>query len=205
MATQQQNGQALEALKIGDKLKKLREKGRFTLKDLTAKTGLTKDLLSQIENDEVVPPVATLLKLANSLNVGMAYFFQEKVGVQKVAVTRKDERITVEQRPHHHKGEVNYIYHALEANKANKHMEPFLVEFSSQELSDMVFVSHEGEEFLHVIEGRLEFRTVDQVEILESGDSIYFESDIGHSFRCLSKNSTKAFVVVWNKLQPEMD
>ncbi len=202
MATQQQNGQAIESLRIGDKLKNLREKGRFTLKDLTAKTGLPMDLLSQIENDEVVPPVATLLKLANALNVGMAYFFQEKAGVKKVAVTREDERIIVERRPHHHKGEVNYIYEALEAKKANKHMEPFLVKFPSQELSDMVFVSHEGEEFLHVIEGRLEFRTVDQVEILEPGDSIYFESDIGHSFRCLGKQTVKAFVVVWNKRQP---
>ncbi len=199
MATQKPNDPALESLKFGDKLKKLREKGRLTLQDLTAKTGLPMDLLSQIENDEVVPPVATLLNLANALDVGMAYFFQEDAGEQKVAVTRKDDIITVERRPHHHKGEVNYIYKALEAKKANKHMEPFLVEFTSRDLSDMVFVSHEGEEFLHVIEGRLEFRTVDQVEVLETGDSIYFESDISHSFRCLSKTPAKAFVAVWNK------
>lgn len=190
---------SVEALKIGDKLRKLREQHRYTLQDMTAKTGLPKDLLSQIENDEAVPPVATLLKLAKSLNVSMSYFFQDKAGSDKIAVTRKQERSRIERRPHHQKGEVNYIYEALEVKKTDKHMEPFLVEFPLQDTSDMVFVSHEGEEFLHLLEGKLEFRTVDRVEILEAGDSIYFESDVSHSFRCLSTNPARAVVVVWSK------
>jgi quercetin dioxygenase-like cupin family protein len=78
-------------------------------------------------------------------------------------------------------------------------MEPFLVEFPNMETSEMVFVSHEGEEFLHLLEGRLEFRTTDRVEVLDPGDSIYFESDISHSFRCLSEPPAKAIVVVWSK------
>ncbi|MFH0787806.1 MAG: cupin domain-containing protein, partial [Pseudomonadota bacterium] len=75
----------------------------------------------------------------------------------------------------------------------------FLVEFPILDTSELVFVSHEGEEFLHLLEGELEFRTVDRVEVLEPGDSIYFESDISHSFRCLSQVPAKAIVVVWSK------
>ena len=62
----------------------------------------------------------------------------------------------------------------------------------------MVFMNHEGEEFLHVLEGSLEFRSVDRVELLKAGDSIYFESDLSHSFRCLGEEPAKAIVVVWN-------
>ena len=55
------------ALEIGGKIKSLRQDRNYTLQDLTDKTGLSKPLISQIENNRVVPPVATLLKLARAL------------------------------------------------------------------------------------------------------------------------------------------
>ena len=188
----------VKALKLGSKVRELRQKKHYTLQDVAAKTGLSKPFLSQIENDHVVPPVATLLKLARAFNVGLAYFFQDEVGVDRIAITRRNERIRVEKRPHHRKGEVNYIYEALDTKKTNKQMEPFLVEFPVQDTSEMIFMNHEGEEFLHVLEGSLEFRSVDRVEVLEPGDSIYFESELSHSFRCLGEKPARAIVVVWN-------
>ncbi len=190
---------AVKAFKIGNKVRELRQKNRFTLQDLAIKTGLSKPFLSQIENDHVVPPIATLLKLARALTVGMGFFFQDEIGSDKISITRQRERIRVERRPHQEKGEVDYIYIALETKKTNKNMEPFLVEFPIRDTEDMVFMSHEGEEFLYVTEGSVEFRTVDRVETLEAGDSIYFESDISHSFRCLSETPAKALAVIWSK------
>jgi transcriptional regulator with XRE-family HTH domain len=188
----------VKALKIGSKVRELRQKKHYTLQDVAAKTGLSKPFLSQIENDHVVPPVATLLKLARAFEVGLAYFFQDKVGIDRIAITRRDERVRVEKRPHHRKGEVNYVYEALDTKKTNKHMEPFLVEFPVQDTSEMIFMNHEGEEFLHVLEGTLEFRSIDRVEVLEPGDSIYFESELSHSFRCLGEKPARAIVVVWS-------
>jgi transcriptional regulator with XRE-family HTH domain len=188
----------VKALKIGSKVRELRQKKRYTLQDVAAKTGLSKPFLSQIENDHAVPPVATLLKLARAFDVGLAYFFQDEVGIDRIAITRRDERLRVERRPHHRKGEVNYIYEALDTKKTNKHMEPFLVEFPVQDTSEMIFMNHEGEEFLHVLEGTLEFRSIDRVEVLDPGDSIYFESELSHSFRCLGEKPAKAIVVVWS-------
>jgi transcriptional regulator with XRE-family HTH domain len=188
----------VKALKIGSKVRELRQKKHYTLQDVAAKTGLSKPFLSQIENDHVVPPVATLLKLARAFEVGLAYFFQDEVGIDRIAITRSHERLRVERRPHHRKGEVNYIYEALDTKKTNKHMEPFLVEFPVQDTSEMIFMNHDGEEFLHVLEGTLEFRSIDRVEVLEPGDSIYFESELSHSFRCLGEKPAKAIVVVWS-------
>lgn len=188
----------VKALQLGSKIRELRLKKNYTLQDVAAKTGLSKPFLSQIENDHVVPPVATLLRLARALNVNLAHFFQDEVGSDKIAITRHNERIRVEKRPHHRKGEVNYVYETLETKKTNKQMEPFLVEFPVQDSSEMVFMNHDGEEFLHVLEGTLEFRSVSRVEVLESGDSIYFESDLSHSFRCLGEKAARAIVVVWN-------
>ncbi|MDA8307367.1 MAG: XRE family transcriptional regulator [Deltaproteobacteria bacterium] len=189
-----------DALRIGVRVRELREKHRYTLQDMAAKTGLSKEELSQIEDCETAPPVASLLKIAKALEVGMGYFFQEKSGSEEIALTRLSERVRIARRPHHHKGEVNYIYEALETKKSDKHMEPFLVEFPPMDTSEMVFVSHEGEEFLTLLEGKLEFRTQNRVEVLDPGDSIYFLSSISHSFRPIGDRSAKAIAVVWSKV-----
>lgn len=199
MAQREDECVGTEALRIGARVRELREKRRYTLQDLSAKTGLSKEELSQIEHSMTVPPVATLLKMAKALEVGMGYFFQEKSGSEEIAVTRLSERVRIKRRPHHQKGEVNYIYEALETKKSDKHMEPFMVEFPPQDTSEMVFVSHDGEEFLTLLEGKLEFRTQSRVELLDPGDSIYFVSNISHSFRCLGDRTAKAIAVVWSK------
>jgi len=189
-----------DELKIGSKVRELRQKRNYTLEDLVTKTGLSKSVLAEIESDGVVPPVSTLIKLGKALHVGMAYFFEEVKGGVKISVTRSGERIKIKRRPHHHEGEVDYVYESLETKKPDKHMEPLFVEFQPLNTADMVFMSHEGEEFLYVLEGTLEFRTDDRTEVLEPGDSIYFESEINHSFRSLTDKPVKTIVVVWTKL-----
>lgn len=193
------DAQALESFRIGEKLRELREKSGLTLHDLAAKTGFTKERLAEVENHRFSPPIAMLLKLAQALNVGMAYFFEDRAGPEKIAVTRVAQRVRMARRPHHGEGEMTYIYEALERFRTRKHMEPFMVEFPSLDTSEMVFVSHEGEEFVHLLEGTLEFRTPDRVEVLQAGDSIYFDSDVSHSFRGLGAQPARAIVVVWNR------
>jgi transcriptional regulator with XRE-family HTH domain len=195
----EQTSSAVEELKIGGKIKYLREKNFFTLQDLAAKTGLSKAILTEIEADEVMPPVATLLKLAKGLNVGMAYFFRDEAPEEQISVTRKGERVQVKRRPHHREGEVDYIYESLEARMPGKHMEPLLVDFVPMEKADMVFTSHEGEEFVFLLDGKLEFRTNDRVETLSAGDALYFDSALNHSFRSLTDAPARAVVVVWSK------
>jgi transcriptional regulator with XRE-family HTH domain len=189
----------VEGLKIGDKIRELRGKRRYTLQDLATKTGLDRSVLEEIESGEVVPPVASLIKLAQSLRVSMAYFFEEVSGKIRISVTRAGERVRIERRPHHHQGEVDYIYESLETQKPDKHMEPLFVEFQPMETEEMVFVNHPGEEFLYLLDGTLEFRTDDRVEILHPGDSLYFESEINHSFRGLEGRSATAVVAVWSR------
>jgi transcriptional regulator with XRE-family HTH domain len=198
MRSQDDIDMEIRALKLGSKIRKLRQNKHYTLQDVATKTGLSKPFLSQIENDHVVPPVATLLKLARAFNVALAHFFQDDARSDKIAITRRHERVRIEKRPHHRKGEVNYVYESLETKKSDKHMEPFLVEFPVQETSEMVFMNHQGEEFLHVLSGSLEFRSTDRVEVLQTGDSIYFEAEVSHSFRCLGEQPARALVVVWS-------
>ncbi|MGC8494114.1 MAG: helix-turn-helix domain-containing protein [Syntrophobacteraceae bacterium] len=183
---------------IGARIREIRGKNRNSLEELAEKTGIDEEVIARIETNEFIPPLATLFKLANALEVDIANFFHDKPSGEKISITRRQERVRIGRRPHHDQGEVDYIYEALETGHTGQ-MEPFLVEFPLQDTNEMVFNSHEGEEFLHILEGTVEFRSEGRVEMLHSGDSIYFDSDVSHSFRRVGEEPARALAVIWNK------
>ncbi len=87
------------------------------------------------------------MKIANALKVEIAYFFMKDEVDSKIAVVRKDERITSKRRGIKGNINVGYIYEMLAHKKAHKHMEPFIVTFEPRERKDVIMFSHKGEEF----------------------------------------------------------
>jgi quercetin dioxygenase-like cupin family protein len=77
-------------------------------------------------------------------------------------------------------------------------MEPFLVEFKRKKVEKLSFLRHEGEEFLYVLQGTLEFTTEDEKFVLYEGDSLYFESFIPHAYRAVGNRNAKALTVVYS-------
>ncbi len=76
-------------------------------------------------------------------------------------------------------------------------MEPFLVEFKRKKADKLIYFSHEGEEFIYLLEGTLEFRTENQRYVLHPGDSLYFESSIPHAYRALERRNARALTVIY--------
>ena len=68
----------LERLNLGGKIKALRRRKGYTLKDVSERTGFSTALLSQIENNIVSPPISTLWRIAEVLETKLHYFFQER-------------------------------------------------------------------------------------------------------------------------------
>jgi len=186
----------VKKLHIGKKIRELRKKGGFVLQDLSDRTGLSKPLLSQIEKETVSPPIATLLKISKALNTNISFFFQDDGSEEKVIVVRKDESKVIDSR-YFGREESGYYYEALAFKKPQKYMEPFLVEFKRKRVDQLSYFSHEGEEFIYLLEGTLEFRTENQQYILQPGDSLYFESSIPHAYRALERRNAKALSVIY--------
>jgi transcriptional regulator with XRE-family HTH domain len=184
-------------LKLGEKIRELRLKRRRTLREVAEATGLSIPLLSQVENNAVSPPVATLLRVAKALEVGISYFFREEESRERAVVVRKHERKKAFRPIQARHGESGYTYEALAYTKNSKHMEPFLVEFEPRKKEAVSYLRHRGEEFLFLFRGRLAFQHDQQEIILDPGDSLYFESDIPHCFRALRGRKAQAIVVVF--------
>jgi len=185
-------------LHIGKKIRELRKSAGLVLQDLSNRTGLSKPLLSQIEKEVVSPPIATLLKISKALNVNISFFFQDGDPEEKVVVVRKDESRVIDSR-HFGREESGYYYEALAYKKSRKYMEPFLVEFKKKKAGKLSYFSHEGEEFLYLMEGRLEFRTENHHLILDPGDSLYFESSLPHAYRALGRKNARALSIIYPK------
>jgi transcriptional regulator with XRE-family HTH domain len=186
-------------LKLGEKIRDLRLAKRFTLSQVAGKTGLSIALLSQIENNAVSPPVATLLRVAKALDVNIGFFFREEESSDQAVVVRKDERKRTFRRMHAGHQDGGYLYEALAYKKNSKHMEPFLVEFEPKEKETLSFLNHKGEEFLFLFRGRLAFHYKQEEIVLEAGDSLYFDASVPHSFRALKGKKAQGIVVVYSE------
>lgn len=186
--------EALASLDLGNQVRNLRNKRSLTLQDLADLTGLSKPNLSQIENNFVTPPIATLLKIATALGVPIGYFFQEAPQQRNMIVVRKEDRYGVVKGPHI--SHIGYQYEPLAYPKIDKSMEPFIVVMEEREASDIVFNNHSGEEFLYVLDGKLEFCYGDNRVVLEEGDSLYFDSIVPHGYRGLDC-SARTLVVIY--------
>jgi len=192
----------IREFRIGEKIRGLRQQKRLTLQELSILTTLSKPLLSQIENEQVVPPLATLLKIAKGLKVGIHFFFEDEANRQKYILTRREDVREDESVPRPVNNDISrpYVYHSLAQGLRHKHMEPFLVEFEKREWNENLFFKHEGdEEFLHVTEGELDFHYNSEIIRMHTGDSIYYNSGQPHGWVAAGEGKAKAVAVLYSK------
>ncbi|HKK01692.1 MAG TPA: XRE family transcriptional regulator [Desulfuromonadales bacterium] len=180
---------------IGSKIKKLRKARKLTLQDVARETGFSPALISQIENNNVSPPIATLSKIARFFDVKMSIFFEEEEEERKYEVVKKAERRVVSRVVSKSGTSHGYTYEALSFRKSNKKMEPFLLTVSERAGEETLY-NHEGEEFLLLLKGRAELILDDERFILEEGDAAYFDSSLKHRLLSYDGNEVQVLAVV---------
>ena len=183
---------------ITRRLKELRKRKNIRLDKLAERTGLTKGYLSRIENSESPPPISTLAKIADALGVDITEIFPKTGGPvqnEELAISRRNKRVRMDRRGTPY----GYIYEDLALNKKGKNMEPFLVTVGFDQMVDIqTDFCHQGEEFILVLEGKMEFFFKGQSYILEKGDSAYFDADIPHSGNSVGDKKAKLLIVIYS-------
>ncbi len=177
---------------IGAKIKKLRLSKKLTLQAVARETGFSPALISQIENNNVSPPIATLSKIARFFDVKISHFFAEEEEECRYEIVRSDERKIMHRVISRAGTNQGYSYESLSWRKQNKKMEPFLLSVT-EKVSEENTYSHDGEEFLFVMKGSAELLLEDQRFELNEGDCVYFDSSLGH--RLLSKEGQEVQVL----------
>jgi len=184
-----------EEMRVGEKIKALREEKEMSLGELAEKSGFSSALLSQIENHMISPPLGTLIKLGQGLGVPIGSFFED-VAEAPFVIVRSTERKHTSRVASKEGVKFGYAYESLAQDKKNRFMEPFLVTLEPATKKDRNAYSHEGEEFIFVLEGEMAVTLEDHTDILQPGDCIYFDSKLRHRVECAGEGETRILAVL---------
>ncbi len=164
---------------IAPRLLGLREAVGFSIEELAAKVGVTSDVVYTYEQGETEIPVSYLADVARACGVDLtALVSGNDAYLHTYTLVRKDQGLAVKRRK-------DYDYQNLAARLTGRCMEPFLVRVPHKEEDALSWNVHNGQEFIYMLEGRLELWLDSKRIVLEPGDSVYFESRTPHALRGL--------------------
>jgi len=178
---------------IGDKLRALRLKKKMGLVELGRHTGLSAAMLSKVERGKLFPTLPTLLRIALVFSVGLEYFFSDDQKRHVVAIVRRAQRKRFPERPDGR--DISFYFESLDFAAVERKLNAYYAEFQPLQPGKARLHHHNGVEFLSVLRGKLELHIGTEDHILESGDSIYFDSSLPHSYRRVSQKPCSAIVV----------
>jgi transcriptional regulator with XRE-family HTH domain len=175
---------------LGARLRELRRERSWTLEEAADRCGVARSTLSKIENDQMSPTFDLLTRLTAGFELNITELFVARppaLGAARRAVTRAGEG-RLQQTP-------TYIHEFLCTDMVRKQMLTFTSRLTARSADDFAeWVRHEGEEFIYVLEGSVQVLTeFYEPTHLNKGDSMYFDSRMGHC--CLSTSPEDALVL----------
>lgn len=162
---------------VGSAVRRVRLAHRLTLAEVAKKAGISSGMLSKIENGQSSPSLDTLSGLSRALGVSLSALFQgfptEEGGAQLV---KKGQGMEVVRRG----TKRGHTYHLLAADRGPRRLfEPYLVTLTDESEVFPRF-EHPGVEFIHILEGRIQYRHGKHTYPMGPGDSITFRGEVPH-------------------------
>ena len=161
-------------MEIGDRIRKIRTQQGRTIQEIADVCQCSKALLSKVENNKVVPAVATLTKIAKALGVKVSVLLED--GANGDAAFTPNMFDHPETFLATNKG---YGIYAVAPHVVNKKMQPVLIRACKGQVKTHT-VHHEGEEFIYVLDGELKVHIGNVEYLLRCGESVYFEAINDH-------------------------
>ncbi|MHA3978645.1 helix-turn-helix domain-containing protein [Halovulum sp. GXIMD14794] len=185
------NAEPVESLELGKRVRELRKARNWTLEQAARKAGLARSTLSKIENDQMSPTFEAVQKLAQGLDISIPQLFTPPK-TDKV-MGRRAVTLSGQGQPHPTK---TYEHEILATDLRSKQMLPYRTIVRARSFDDFEgWVRHDGEEFLYVLSGIVEFYTEFYAPVrLRRGDSAYYDAAMGHNVISVSEDDA---TILW--------
>jgi len=170
---------------LGKRVKEARSRLGISLDELAQRSGYTAKVISAIEEEQMVPPVALILQFSRILKLDM-----EPEDAAGTAATRMRARS-------HKKRVDSYAYLALTRPKADMHLRAYQVTIEPNTEHKGVEYHHEGEEFIYVREGEVAIQIGENMNTIKKGQSIHFDSSLHHKLNNPSPEPATLLVVIY--------
>lgn len=182
---------------VGGKIKQIREMKKVSLEELAERSGIELSMIQKIEQEKNIPSLAPLIKIARALGVRLGTFLDDSDSYGPVVVRAGQYQKGVRFTSQASDSREHLNFFSLAFDKAGRNMEPFIVDIEPGLQSDYMLSSHEGEEFIYVLEGEIEINYGKETFILAKGDSIYLDSIVLHNVHAANNNPAKILAVVY--------
>ena len=181
---------------VTSKIKNLCADKNISAEDLAAGAGLTVEQVNRILEDERIPSLASIIKIARALGVRPGTFLDDSEAIGPVVTQGSATSPKVTFTSHLTDSHSHMDFASLAATKAGRNMEPFLINIEPI-TEKKGFSSHEGEEFLYVLEGSIIVHYGKETYELHQGDSIYYDSIVDHLVTAGEDTAAKILGVVY--------
>lgn len=175
---------------FGKSLKALRKARGQTQQALAIAAGISKGYLSKIEASARPPTFPTLQSLASVLDADVGDLLDFQVTPARSANLEIHE--PGDEAWQQAGGPGGYAFLPLLGRYRQKYLSPFLMEVAPGATS---YFKHDGEEFLYVLEGTVEFEYEGRRHVLQAGASAYLDSRIKHRFHNPGRKPAKILAV----------
>ncbi len=163
---------------------------KLPLSDLSRKVGVSASALSQIENSKAFPSIVTLKSIANSLYTTVGELIGENESLTKNPLVKTEDIKFVKV----NSGGTSLFLLSFHEN--SKQMEPYIIKFVGNSDSSEIMQNHPGQEFIHVLEGKLLMTLENTQYIIDKGDNFYFNSNIPHTLKNIQTSPAKVLWIV---------
>ncbi|MFN3534172.1 MAG: helix-turn-helix domain-containing protein [Desulfatiglandales bacterium] len=178
-----------------ERIHRIRTEKGLTLEDLSSRAGIDVKLLRDIEQGEVLPTLGDAIKIAKALDMKMGYLISGKES-RPFTIVRADEGKEVSRHSTQKQKAYGYTYFSLAPHKRDRQMEPFIVNLLPTSI-DEERSTHDGQEFIYVLEGELAVYLESELHILRPGDAIYYDSTTPHLVKCHGDRPTRILAVLY--------
>jgi transcriptional regulator with XRE-family HTH domain len=179
--------------KLGRILFEYRQNRGWTLKTLSEATGVSTSVLSKVENDQAGISFETAMKIIGALDLTLDDLKREG-GSQAPPRGRRlfNAAGTALNVP-----SLGCRYEFFATELRRRMMSPMIMTVEARSLEEWGPLSrHEGEEWMYILSGRVELHTeFYSALIMQTGDSIYIDSEMGHAFVALGDEEVKVLAV----------
>jgi transcriptional regulator with XRE-family HTH domain len=182
---------------VAARIRQLREARKLTVEELSERSALAATEITEIEAGMLLPSLSPLFRIARGLGVRLGTLLDDVPQPGPVVTRAGDPRDAVHLSGGGSRRTGGLDLHALAANKQDRHMEPFIVDVSAPATPAAPLSSHEGEEFMYVLSGRLEVAYGKESHTLEAGDSIYYDSVVPHHVHAAPGCEARLLAVVF--------
>ncbi|MDO5570878.1 MAG: XRE family transcriptional regulator [Bacteroidales bacterium] len=182
---------------IGERVRAMRESNELTREELAQRCGLDVLQVQNIEENTEIPSLAPLIKIARALGVRLGTFLDDQENLGPVVCRYNEQQPGMSFSNSNIQSRKHMTYNSLSNNKTGRHMEPFMINLAPKIDADFVLSSHEGEEFILVMDGSVEINYGEDTYTLSKGDSIYYDSIVPHIVRASDEQGARILAVIY--------